>query len=370
MSCDPAALREELEEVLGIPLDLDEDGSLPDIGGAPLTCFRGELDGAACRLAVEVIEGPVRGVPRIQERARQVREGSPDRIYVLASSYLTSDGRSRLRASKVNYVDSSGHAWIRAPGIVIRIHTEDESPRVVRRNDAGPSPFAKKASYVVRLMLEHPGRAWGVRELKRALPLSVGHVSNVLREAERRGYAVKEGGRFTLANPERLLAHWSAAYSWEDNEIYSFQVPYAQEEIESALEPVLEREGIRSAVTLLAGSDRLARTVLHDQMHLYVEESGLEPVLTHLQSGLQAESVGQGGNVHILGPYYRGATFLGTQETELIPVVSDVQLFIDLARYPLRGPEAARKLLRDRLGPRLVLSHEAVEWLAAFIEEL
>jgi hypothetical protein len=36
--------------------------------------------------------------------------------------------------------------------------------------------------------------------------------------------------------------------------------------------------------------------------------------------------------------------------------VSDVQLFLDLIHYPVRGPEAADALLTKRLGPRLGLS--------------
>lgn len=43
--------------------------------------------------------------------------------------------------------------------------------------------------------------------------------------------------------------------------------------------------------------------------------------------------------------------------------VSDVQLFLDLIHYPVRGPEAAAALLKQQLGARLELSREQVRTL-------
>lgn len=370
MRYDLNSLEAQLEEILGASLHPERAHASVDPEGNVIACFRANLDGKAHRLAVEAADGPVENISAIRQRAEEVGASSPGYIYLLAAPYLADEDRSRLEASNVNYVDFSGHAFIRSPGIVVRIDTPADPPSVKARASKGPNPFAKKASFVLRLLLDSPERAWGVREIKRELPLSVGHVSNVLHEAERRGYVEKDEGGVVLANPERILAHWSAEYSWDDNEIYSLQVPYEQDEIEVALKPPLEQNRVRSVLTLLAASDRLARSVIHDQMHLYVEESGVDFVLELLRSQLHAEAVSHGGNVHILRPYYREATFFGAQYVDDVPVVSDIQLFLDLARYPLRGQEAVQKLLRSRIGPKLDLSDKARQWLAGFIGEL
>jgi hypothetical protein len=55
-------------------------------------------------------------------------------------------------------------------------------------------------------------------------------------------------------------------------------------------------------------------------------------------------------------PYYGPAVRYGAVSIDSVRIVSDVQLFLDLVHYPVRGPEAASALLRRRLGPRLGLS--------------
>ena len=367
---DNRDLERRLEKALGIPLHREQARTPSSAKDGVTACFGADVGGRACRLAVRTIDGPVEEVSAFQRWAAYVESASPDVIPLIAAPFLTEEARSGLESSNVNYVDFSGHALVSAPGVLIRVEAPVDSEPVTPRGNRQPNPFAKKASFVLRLLLEEPDRAWGVREMQRELPLSVGHVSNVLTEAERRGYVEEGEDGFVLASPERLLAHWSTEYSWQDNEIYSFQVAYELGEIESALRPVLKRDDIRSALTLLAGSDRVARTVIHDQMHVYLEESALQSILEFVQSSLQAESVSRGGNFHVLEPYYRDAVFFGLQGGDGLPVVSDVQLFLDLARYPLRGEEAAKKLLRSRLAPRLNLSAGASEWLAGFIGEI
>lgn len=362
------AVADRLEHVFGSPLHSEKcDVQFGQEHGS-LACFRGNVGGRPRHLVVDVRNGPLKEIAEIENRARRVSEELPGHTFLVATYYLTDRARNRLEAAGVNYLDFSGHVFIRTDDLFVRIEEPADTPAPRPRASKGPSPFAKKASFVPRLMLEHPQRRWGVREMTGLIPLSVGHVSNVLREMVRRGYAAEDEGGSRLASPERLLAGWSAEYSWEDNDIYSLLVPYEQDSVERALGRFLEDEGLRYALTLLGGSDRLAPRVVHDQVHLYVEEQGVELLLEFLRSSLHAEPVSQGGNVHILQPYYREAAFFGAERDHGMPVVSAVQLFLDLVGYPLRGQEAARELLRTRLRPKLDLSKEAVHWLTEFSE--
>ena len=52
-------------------------------------------------------------------------------------------------------------------------------------------------------------------------------------------------------------------------------------------------------------------------------------------------------------PYYRVSAFFDRQEASGLPVVSDLQLYLDLYDYPLRGREQAEQILERRLGPKL-----------------
>ena len=52
-------------------------------------------------------------------------------------------------------------------------------------------------------------------------------------------------------------------------------------------------------------------------------------------------------------PYYRVSAFFDCQEAAGLPVVSDLQLYLDLYDHPLRGREQAEQILERRLGPKL-----------------
>jgi hypothetical protein len=48
----------------------------------------------------------------------------------------------------------------------------------------------------------------------------------------------------------------------------------------------------------------------------------------------------------LIEPYYGPAARYGAVSIDSVWIVSDVQLFLDLVHYPVRGPEAASALLR------------------------
>jgi hypothetical protein len=70
-------------------------------------------------------------------------------------------------------------------------------------------------------------------------------------------------------------------------------------------------------------------------------------------SELGAREVERGSNLRISVPYYRISAFFDRQEAAGLPVVSDLQLYLDLYDYPLRGREQAEQILERRLAPKL-----------------
>ncbi len=102
--------------------------------------------------------------------------------------------------------------------------------------------------------------------------------------------------------------------------------------------------------------------VVHDQVHLYVSELTYSAE-RELRDRLHAEPVKRGGNLHVLIPYYGPAIRYGAHDEGEMSIVSDVQLFLDLVHFPVRGPEAAGALLRKRMRRRLRLSSEDIDSL-------
>jgi len=72
-------------------------------------------------------------------------------------------------------------------------------------------------------------------------------------------------------------------------------------------------------------------------------------VIDRFRKKLRLDEVEQGANVIILDPYYKTSVFYGLQEVDGLWVVSDIQLYLDLYHYPVRGLEEAEYLYEKRL---------------------
>ena len=312
------------------------------------------------RLAVEQKAATGSSLAEVRARHDDLRARQPDVVPILAVPRLSKRERQALRDHHINHMDRAGNIWIRGPGLVVR--TEGARPPATQRPTKGRNPFSKKASLVARVLLAHPSDAWRVRDLADEASLSVGYASEVLRSLVERGYAADTPDGFRLENPVALLMEWAGVYRWDDNEVHSFVVSLGKAELSEKVCGLLRHRGVDFLFTLLSAADRVAKYVDHDQVHLYASSLTRE-LADALRSELYAEPVERGGNLHILKPYYGDAVWYGAEEMDREPSVSDVQLFLDLVHYPVRGPEAAGALLKQRLGARLKLSREQVHTL-------
>lgn len=140
-------------------------------------------------------------------------------------------------------------------------------------------------------------------------------------------------------------------------------VPYEGDELRDVLRDALG--GLQWAYTALAGSDLAAPHVFHGQTHVFVAREQIDEAVDRLSDSLHARPAPEGGTLHLLTPYYGEATFFGMRAVGGASVVSDLQLFLDLANFPLRGAEAAGILVRARMANRLGLSSNQVETILA-----
>jgi len=287
-------------------------------------------------------------------------------LLILARSFER-EALARLRAADVSHADLKGNVFIRAEGLYLWLPADRSiqwgtAPRKLL------NPFSKRSSLVVRALMENTGHEWGVRELAAELDISAGHVSEVLRTLVESGYAVSSGGKWKLGDAIAVLREWARRYDWRENAIRSFIVPFEPGDTIHALATRLDAERIRFALTLLSGADRVAPHVQHGQTHVYVEPGRMKAAAKLVHEQLYAEPVESGGSLHLLDPYYGRAAFYGAREIDGIPVVSNVQLFLDLLRFPLRGPEAARVVALGPLAAQLGLSAREVNSLASLAE--
>jgi hypothetical protein len=175
------------------------------------------------------------------------------------------------------------------------------------------------------------------------------------------GYAASGRDGVRVRNAEDLLRDWVSAYSYDKNESAACYLSFRS--LEEGLEALRERaDGVRDlpqhALSLHAGAALVKPHAVVPQIHLYVfgEAPGLRPSAEDLErfaGALRLHRVAEKGNVHLMSPYYAHGARHGLRRLGGHPVVSDVQLFLDLYNYPARGREQAEHLLEHVLGPRL-----------------
>ncbi|HET6232323.1 MAG TPA: type IV toxin-antitoxin system AbiEi family antitoxin [Longimicrobiaceae bacterium] len=262
--------------------------------------------------------------------------------------------RQGMRERGESFVDLSGAVHLNLPGLLI--DRSDLEPATRGTADAQPfaDPFADRASMVPRLLLASPERVWGVRELASAVGTGLGSTSRVVRSLAARGLvrAEREGrsSRIRVDDPVRLFERWAAIYDWTRNRSQAFHAPIGSvDRFVRRLPDVFGETGW--ALTMHAGASRIAPHAVQDddgRVHVYVDAAnGRAMAELGRAAGWTPAS---DGRVVLMKPYYKTSAWFGVQEADGMPIVSTLQLALDLWQYPVRGREQAEHLLQAVLG--------------------
>ena len=245
------------------------------------------------------------------------------------------------RQHNVGCVDLLGNVYLAFDNVYIERVVEE---KLERRKRQLKNLFAPVSSRIVRAMLEEPDRAWTLTELAEATDASLGQTHKVSEKLVDEAFARKsrqEG--LALTDPAGLLDLWRETYDVKEaNEVHSFHTSQRNpRRLMGEVERAAENLGRCYAFTLHAGASLIAPHVRFNDVHFYVEDD-----LQTWVSALDLHTVEFGGNVHLLGPYDEGV-FYQLRKPDGISVVGDIQLYLDLFKYPARGREQA-EFLRDQ----------------------
>ena len=265
------------------------------------------------------------------------------------SEFIGPKGRELCKRYRIAYVDLAGNCYLEWGDVYIDKAREGPSSRMPKR---AKSLFSDKASLVIRATLEDVGRPQRVRELARQLSLSPAWVSQVLRRLISAGYAARVDKGTIISRPLDLLNDWAQSYSFaRRNNLRSFfcEAPNPQAVITRVASVPTHAIG-RYALTLHAGASLVAPYSEFHEVHIYIDSSGLREQTERVwKETLDLQPVETGGNVYLTWPYYKEGAFHGRRNVEGVWVASDIQLYVDLYNYPIRGREQAEYLMRNRL---------------------
>jgi hypothetical protein len=299
-----------------------------------------------------IVELKNNGQPRMaREAVNQLiryRDSFPDSYSVFMAPYISPQAADICLKDGVGYIDFAGNSYLSFGQVYIE-QTGRPNPFKTKRDLT--SLYSPKASRVLRVLMNNPGRTWKIQDLANEAGVSFGQIANVKKLLLDREWVVRKDG-FSLIEPWKLLEEWSNAYTYRKNEVRSFYSLQSIPEIEAHLARVCGEKGMEYALTGFSGAARFTPAVRYNRAMAYV--STMPEMMAPL---LDLKEVESGANLMLLGPYDEGV-YSGTQVIDDIRIVSPVQIYLDLKSYKGRGEEAAEALLRDVIKPKWLREKE------------
>lgn len=135
--------------------------------------------------------------------------------YLLCLPYVSRPMHEWLRTRKLNFIDASGNAWIDIPGTKIWV---EGRPRFVPSYSTVGKSRAFKATglkVIFVLLVWEELLSSTVREIADVADVSIGAVSNTLKDLVQEGYLSVEGRQRRFRNTRQLQHRWIEHYITE-----------------------------------------------------------------------------------------------------------------------------------------------------------
>jgi DNA-binding transcriptional regulator YhcF (GntR family) len=297
------------------------------------------------KLVGEIIKQPSSSVFRNAFfRLKSYVSQSPDLVPLLISKYLSEGKRKECKEEGINFMDLSGNVFLQyGEGLYIeRTGFPNQFPEIRK----GRNPFSDKASLLLRAMLKKK-KFWGVRELANAVRLNPGYVSRMFKELEDLRYLMRLNSKAKLKNQKSILEDWIHHYDYKKNNFLKYHcLAKSPQEIIDKLKKMNISAKVNYALGFHAGAFLISPYAAFNEVHIYISD---EKSSGFFKTKLSLKPVAQGANVLLVSPYYKHSVFYDMQKINKLMVVSDIQLYLDLYHYPLRGLEQAEHLYEKRI---------------------
>ena len=277
---------------------------------------------------------------RLRERRGEMKK---DVIPLLVVPHMGEAGRRLCEEHEMAWLDLSGNARIKAPGLLINV---EGKPNRFKSAGRPPNLFAPKSSRIVRQFLIQPDRALNQRELSQAADLDEGYTSRIVRRFEETGLIVRdEKGLLKPKDPEQLLNAWQESYDFMRHRLIKGHVAARSgEELLHKVAGVLEKRAPGYAATGLGAAWLYSHFASFRLATFYLPSAPGNGLFNTL--GFREDE--RGANTWLVVPNDEGV-FHGSEAKEGIRCVHAVQVYMDLKEHPERSSEAASRLRQDYL---------------------
>lgn len=307
----------------------------------------------------------LRAIDHVTAARNEARSNGEHVIPLVVVPFMGPSGRAACLRAGVNWLDLSGNAHIVAGQnygirLVIEGHAQPDldialravvegKPNKFKRKGRPKDLFSPAASRIVRWFLLNQEKLWPQHMIAEAVSASESYVSKVVNRLIREGEVARDSqGRLRLVDPAALLQSWRESYDIHKHQVTrGFVFGRSGPELMRQLSERLSAAGAEHAMTGLAGAWLYDHFASFRTVSLYLRERPSDALLSEI--GFKEDD--KAANVWLILPNDMGV-FDGERELEDLPVVHQLQVYLDLKSHAERADEAAEHLLAGHLNWR------------------
>lgn len=277
----------------------------------------------------------------VADAADQLAAYAPvDSLAVFVVPYMTAAGAKAAAERRLNWLDLSGNAHIRAEQLYI---SREGRPNAFPARGRPASAFAPRSARVARVLLAEPARWWRQKDLATKAGLDDGRISKIVRRLDEDRLLARRNSEFRPSDPSLLLDAWVDAYRFDRHDVVLGHASGNGIELARELSQRLGSLKVEHALTGLPAAWLLDGFASFRLSTIYVDGDPRE-----VADRLELRRNERGANVQFVGPDDDGVFWRG-QRVDGVPVVSPVQAYLDLLALPERAREAAEHLRTEGL---------------------
>lgn len=211
------------------------------------------------------------------------------------------------------------------------------SPISLRLGDTAALINSPERFWMAVLLIHNYEQALTVREFSALSGLSLGFISKFSNLLRGKGF-LKLGRKLQVMGASQLLDILRDLYFFEGNTLVSYYSPDSTDEILKKIKQAGKKQ--KYALTRMCGASLVAPYVRYQLVDFYVEDTD---AMAYWKKYLKLVDVEISGNVNLVIPQ-DSKILAQIQGIKGWSVVNNIQLYLDLYKYPARGREQAEYL--------------------------
>ncbi|PYV60977.1 MAG: hypothetical protein DMG95_13370 [Acidobacteria bacterium] len=297
---------------------------------------------------------------------RRMKSLKQDAAFAIVAPALSPQAQAYCLENGIDFLDLAGNLSIQVPG---KFTLQRLGRRNLERDQPPDSPrsmnaFSGRSSRVLRVLLEKP-RLWSLTDIAKELAaegirvekiyaqavdfaVSLGLISKVLSSLEEQLWIRRQGSAVLVPEPRRLLLAWAEKYKeryrWRLRNSFEVSNPFG-EGVSRISEQLQERVSGAYAFTAAAAASVIAPFVELDRVDIFLGDAESGARLRQL-----ADRESTGPKLRLIEPYDTGV-FLYSRREGKVPIVYNLQAYLDLYARGGRDLKQADYLLSNRIEP-------------------